>query len=911
MNKKSIIGIGFIGVLIVLLVILTLRKPSGQYQQTIKAIPTDAAIVIKANGLLGLFSSLSTNNYWQTLPANSFKKDIEELKISTDSLCFKNSNIDKILNDSTIFISFHQNENKSLGILFYIPFGTNVNVDIISAKLYLFFKKTGYDFVKYNPSVTNRVFNHFQNQKLLYYFFEKGIMVLGNKVKNLSEAYQQIRSKKSLLTDTCFAKVYSTTGKKVAGNIFINMQKITSIFASSIQPSNYDDFNTALDAKGWAALDINIGRSFISLHGFSTLNSTVPIWLKVVKNEQPVENRLCKVLPESTSFYSSFTISDPYSYKLAFNSSSRTDLKLGEKLKKLRQVFGSNIDEQLFNIMSESVAMIVCHKKGSDDKVYCIVKTRGNIEALDYIRLLGKNKSGVLNHGNLKNKKNTDTIFENITFQKLSCNNLPVVLFGEAFNTRNYSYACNFKEYVLFGESEESLSDYLSEIIENKNITSDTIYQNVISDLLASKTNITLYFSIPSVWNYLSPCFNSDSREKAGQYMFNIKSNSVLGIQVSANGQFLYNNIFLYSEAKENNGPELAWTADLDSSVELAITLPGSSSNNNQYFIQDKKNNIYLISSTGKILWKQPLAEKIIGMVYLIDYYKNNKQQILFNTAEKLYLIDKKGKKIKGFPVKFKSLATNGIAVTDFDGNKNYRYYLAFKNNTFIALAKDGKKVEGWKFDRTLGNVKKPAQFFTFQKKDYILISDSSHVYLLNRKGEQRLKINKPINQSINNQFFIDEKTNYFRLITTDTIGRLVSIYPDGHVEFNNLGKFSGNHYFDYEDLNYNGKKDYLFFDGITLSVFNPENKNILTTHLTDSIFQRPVIVKSKNDNLALFISLKAADKVIMLDKEGKMAKGFPINGNFPMNVISLADDNYSFAVFTGIANKLYCYYVK
>jgi hypothetical protein len=343
----------------------------------------------------------------------------------------------------------------------------------------------------------------------------------------------------------------------------------------------------------------------------------------------------------------------------------------------------------------------------------------------------------------------------------------------------------------------------------------------------------------------------------------------------------------------------------------VPIILPGSSGDKNQYLIQDKRTNLYLVSSTGKILWKQSLGEKILGKAYLIDYYKNNKQQILFNTAEKLYLFDKKGRSLKGFPVKFKSNATNGIAVTDFDGNKNYRFYLAFANKTFVSLSRDGKKVEGWKFFKTSEKVTKLTQIFAFKDKDYILFSDSVNIYLLNRKGEQRLKLKKKICLSANNQIVVDIKPDFFRLLVTDTAGQVLIVYPDGHIETKNFGKFSGKHYFDYEDIDGDGLKDYIFADGNTINVFNHENKNIFRTQLSDSIFQKPLIVKSKNENIAFFISLMAADKIVMLDKYGKNVKGFPINGNFPMNVISLADDNYSFAILTGIGEKFCCYYIR
>jgi hypothetical protein len=911
-SKRTIAVFVITGALFILFLFLILKRPSGNNQQAVTAIPSDAVIILKANGLLGFCTTLTSSNYWQNLPANSFKKEFDDFIASTDSLGNENSSFNGILTDSTIYFSLHQNENNTLGFLVYLPFGTSINKEILAAKLYLFFSRKGFNLTKYKPGSPQPVLNQLSNLNPLYYLFEKGLLIIGNNYKTLSESYLQLNNKKNILSDTCFTKVYSTTGKKVPGNIFINMQKISPLFSSLINKAYFDNFDKTLSTGGWTALDVNIEQSYISLHGFSVVDASKQIWHKAVRNEQPADAQLNKVLPSNTIFYGSLTFSDPYNYKLAYNSCSRTDVRLAEKLKKLRQLFGCNIDEKLFNIIAGSFAMIVCREKGGENKTYCLVKTRGNMEALDYISLLKKNKTGTLSRKNLSSSLKKDTLFEKMTFQKLPCNNLPSVLFGNAMSYGNYPYVCNYKEYLLFGETEENLRDYFLGIAENKNISGDSLYQNVMTDLFSSKANVTLYFNNPAVWNLLNSCFSPETAEKAGKYLFNVSARSALGIQVSGNGQFLYNNIFLYSETREYSGPELAWSLQLDTSLEITpVIFEGTSIGKNQYFLQDKKNNIYLISSTGKILWKHSLGEKILGTAFQIDYYKNNKQQILFNTAEKLYLIDKKGRNVKGFPVKFKSAATNGIAINDFDGNKNYRYYIAFENKTFLALSRDGKKVDGWKFNKTSGYVTKPAQLFNSGNKDYILISDPENIYLLNRKGEQHMKVNRKIVPSVNNSVAIDIRPDFYRLIISDSLGQAMIMYPDGHVEIKNFGKFSGNHYFDYADINEDGIKDFFIADGTKLCAYSNEKKELIKVQLTDSVLIRPQIIKAKNGKIGIFICLKSADKLIMLDKYGKNVKGFPINGNFPMKVISLADDNYSYAILTGIADKLNCYFIR
>lgn len=912
MNKSLIAIISIIGIIIIGVLLFMLKQPADQYQQVIKTIPKDAVIILKINSVSDLLSALQENNNFQNLPKNSLRTNIENLKTFLDSLCEENSEIRNVLNDSSVYISLHNIETRLTDVLIYVPFGKRIKQNIISNKLYLSLVKRGYELIQYSPATYKVNTYKIKNRRSIYYFFKKNLLIIGSNIKNLTDAYRQFDNKNSLVSDTCFSKIYATTGKKAIGNIYINFQQFSSFFADVFHPSYREEIQKALKSKGWFALDIGIDQKFISFHGFSALTSQKQIWLKAIKNEVPVENTVCDILPASVVFYSSFSFSDPYNYRLALKEAWRYDKKLTEKLDNLKQHFGNDIVEKIFNILDETITMSISYKKDGKYSMYCIIKTKSYTDALDFIKPFRNNKNRKPQHYKTKAGENNDSIKENSITRLLPGNNLPVVLFGKVFDFTKYSYVCNFKQYLIFGESEESLNNYLSELYENKTLINDTIYRNIVSSTLSSKSNLTIFFNVSLVRNLINKFFEPQIKEKLEKNLFNAETNTYAGIQISGNGQYNYNNIFFYNDFTPNIGPELAWSIKLDTSVEMSAALTTNSTvYKNLFFIQDKKLNIYLISSLGKVLWKQFLGEKIISSTYIIDYYKNNRLQLLFNTAENLYIIDNNGKSIKGFPLKFKHPAVNGLAIADFDNNQNYRYYIAFKNKTFVALTKDGRKVEGWKFEKTEGIVTDPAQCFTYHKKDYILFSDSGNVYLLNRKGERRFKLKQPFHKSLKNVFFIDEKPNFFRLVATDTTGQVNFIYPDGHIEKIRLTVFSKNHNFSFSDIDDDGRKDYLFSDSNTLSVFNQEKKIIFSILFNAPINQKPLILKSKKDIISIFTGSTISNKVYKFDKDGKIAKGFPINGNFPLNVLSLSDNNYTFTLLSGNEKILNYYYIK
>ena len=120
-----------------------------------------------------------------------------------------------------------------------------------------------------------------------------------------------------------------------------------------------------------------------------------------------------------------------------------------------------------------------------------------------------------------------------------------------------------------------------------------------------------------------------------------------------------------------------------------------------EIFIQDMKNNTYLINAAGRVLWKVPLNERIVGTIYMIDYFRNGKYQLLFSGRNYIHLLDRNGNYVERYPVKLRSPATNSMAMFDYDNNLNYRLFIAGEDKMIYSYDKTGNVVKGWKPFRT------------------------------------------------------------------------------------------------------------------------------------------------------------------------------------------------------------------
>ena len=66
-----------------------------------------------------------------------------------------------------------------------------------------------------------------------------------------------------------------------------------------------------------------------------------------------------------------------------------------------------------------------------------------------------------------------------------------------------------------------------------------------------------------------------------------------------------------------------------------------------EIIFQDEKNQLFLISIDGELIWKKEIGAKIIGEIVQVDLYKNGRLQYAFNTTEDFQIIDKNSNVVK------------------------------------------------------------------------------------------------------------------------------------------------------------------------------------------------------------------------------------------------------------------------
>ena len=198
--------------------------------------------------------------------------------------------------------------------------------------------------------------------------------------------------------------------------------------------------------------------------------------------------------------------------------------------------------------------------------------------------------------------------------------------------------------------------------------------------------------------------------------------------------------------------------------------------NTNEIIIQDSKNILYLINSRGQVEWTREVDGKIIKEVNQIDSYKNGKLQYVFATEKSLNLLDRKGRDVGKFPLKFKDKITSPVSVFDYDKNKNYRLLITQNNELFMFDSK-GNRVRGFNYNKKNKIVTTP-KHFRIGNKDIIVFKTIDKLTILNRRGAVRINAKTLYNYSSDDVF------QYQNFLVTSTVkNEIVSIDMKGNTK--------------------------------------------------------------------------------------------------------------------------------
>jgi len=264
-------------------------------------------------------------------------------------------------------------------------------------------------------------------------------------------------------------------------------------------------------------------------------------------------------------------------------------------------------------------------------------------------------------------------------------------------------------------------------------------------------------------------------------------------------------------------------------------------------------------------------------------------------------MLDRNGNFVERYPIKLPSKAVNALSIFDYENRKNYRVFVPTEDKQVYCYDIEGRIVSGFKFSGADNSIISPIQYVKDNNKEYLLVTDVSRIYLLDRRGTARLKLNKQFNPSKNNIFEYQAGTSSRRgrLVRTDENGTIYYIYFNGTVESSPMEDFSPNHYFKIEDVTGDRVADLVYVDGKKLTVYSVSGKKQFYHVFSTEIKDEPSFYKFSANQTGIGITESEARKIYLINNEGKFMEGFPLPGKtrFSIGVLDAGSGKFNLIV--------------
>ena len=331
-------------------------------------------------------------------------------------------------------------------------------------------------------------------------------------------------------------------------------------------------------------------------------------------------------------------------------------------------------------------------------------------------------------------------------------------------------YYLNYKQYMLISKSFNSLIEIKS-LFDKKDFWSKNLKLNQFQKQLNQSQDVLLIFDISK----LLPLNNSNIKYASVQ-LNKIQDKFYMSLNLSEKDDD--NNII----NDDNIINQFSFTNNLSTKPHIVFS---HIDNKPEIIIQDDKNIIYHLSNSLKPIWTDSI-EKLVTKIFTIDYYKNNKKQIVFASSRKIYSYDRKGNPLIGFPFESPSKSPiKNINVIDYDNSKRYRIISSHENGEIYFYDKNGNILGGWNpLSMEDGLVQAPIHT-RVRGKDYIIILlKNGRIYLKNRKGENYKGFPLDLDSEVSSRLYYKKSSSssksIIEILSDD--GKLYKINLDGKI---------------------------------------------------------------------------------------------------------------------------------
>lgn len=874
MTKKIIIALALIGLVstIGFLGYSKYVELSTTKANALQAIPTNAALIIKSENWTKSWSELENSALWKQITKGekwgALKVDLNK----TERTILQSESLKKLLKKQEVYLSLHSS-TQDYDLLLASSFSTPDVLQLLTK-----------NFIK--EDLINREYDGVSIYQLANsnwsFCIHHGIVFFSSSPLLVEHSIRQLNNKLSLLENLSFQKVQKTESNFADAHIYINYTELSKLLGenSTINSSAKKQMRRWAE---WAELDLKVKENTLLLSGFTLAQDSSANFLNALNGQVPQNILMDAVLPSNTQTMGILGISDFRAYYEKYKEFLAKHNNLYEHNKWLQERNAS------YNINLENTfAAFIGNELGH----ISTFTASGNTEHFTLIKAIEESVS-MLSHLNESITENPYTeTHRGFELKQLHIPNALPKLLGPLFNKTSENYFSWVDGYLVFANSPTGLKTFLNNYLSRKTLANNIYYQNY-TEHISAKCNY-LFYTNPALGNW-SENLSGDWKDYVVQEDWS--HINAFAYQLSANSELLYNNTVLHYEPNMRDESQLLWSVSLGSTFNMQPQfITNHYTKLKEVLVQDDAHILHLISTSGKEIWKRKLGGKILGKIHQIDYYKNNKLQVLFNTADSLYLLDRNGNNVDDFPVKLESRATAGHTLLDYDSSRKYRILIPSEDKMVYNYNKEGDLVKGWKFKSMPERISQPLQYHLQNGKDYIYaIDNAGNGKIVGRSGKQRIDLGT---LPLADAFYIDQQHGY--VYTTDAHANVWLTDLKGNQTKIKTNTLANPHYFVAANIN----KDELTELMIAESSFHCYQLEAELFSADIQAEQAPSLFRFDNETV---IGMNNGDNIYLLKSNGNLYPGMPLYGQGLFNCTD-TDKDGRLNLVVGSGDLLYNY---
>ena len=849
-----------------------------------KTISSGACIVIETIDLQSFMNSLTTGKglFGEVGKIKEFESFNRKLKYLADQL--NKAGFKKLFIDGAAIISFYQDKEGKLQSLLSMTVPGEIRYRQIKEVLHSAGIKDMIESKLPGGSVLKIPYNVNSINDTAYISLISGLLLCSSSEELVEEARIQVSRETDVRNLPGFSRVLLTSGKN-EDKIFVVFANLRKLLKSVLGRDIHGMADKIAKLAGTAGGDIYINEDGLVLSGY-TESTDSSEFLYRYKFLPPRAFHTYKILPSSTVLFETLVLP---AESMGNKSDGTASNELVDVATKFKEYTGEEITRAYVDIKGRPVA----------DNTLIIYELINRVQA----EQLFLEQPGTDNE--IFYFQPDDQI--RIPVYKTPFKGLTQVLLPGFAPEFNDSYFAFYDNFMITGSSYVTISKLLYDNLLNKTLANDLTYRDFESTL-PSRAGYFFYCVPSRITDYLAGFLNDDIIKALKSNRSSLNKIQAAGYQFASSNGMIYNSLSIRfkEEAREESTTE--WETLLDTVASIKpFFFTNHTTGAKEIFIQDMKNNTYLINAAGRVLWKVPLTERIFGNIYMIDYFRNGKYQLLFSGRNFIHILDRNGNYVERYPVKLRSPATNSLSLFDYDNNMNYRLFIAGEDKMIYSYDKTGNVIKGWKPYRTAGYVKAEISYFKVSGKDYLVACDENSVYFLDRSGNSRINLKEPVTKARGSSLRLNPGSEP-SLICSSPDGTVQRIYFDGSIKKFSMKKFSDDHSFDIFDIDGDGFGEYIFIDKGMLYLYDHNNSEIFTREFGSHDLGGPInfIFSATERKIGVFDINKKL--IYLIGKNGETMNGFPLRGASMFSIGKLSDKSGWHLIVGGTDRFLYNY---